>query len=124
MLDTNVLFEGLKRGLWREAPVRDLFLSSIAASMTPEDVTKDVASKMIELEESLLAHAVNISPKGRPWFKKLGTGQSNPFLPSLATDFPAAALRLSQSTNFLFMVSVDNLMLCRCVSRNLHVLCR
>jgi hypothetical protein len=107
LLDSDILFEGLKRGLWRETPVRDVLLSSLAAGMTPDYVAHGVASQLISSEEKLLAYAVSVDPKLKPKKRGESSKQSpaSPFLPDFAAVLPPTALRLSRATCFLYMVS-------------------
>ena len=67
LYDLDVLFEGIKRGAWKESPVGDVFLSAMAASVIPGEAHRShqEVSRLIKNEEAVLANAISLNPKPR-----------------------------------------------------------
>jgi len=109
LLDSAVLFDGLKQSQWSRLPIATVMISTLAASTLPENISYDAVAPYLERETKNVANAVSIQPESKSiYWKSLTTGQ----LPKLRgprtihiEDAPPAVLELSRVSLFLFMVS-------------------
>lgn len=102
----DVLFEGLKRGRWREVRMGELFTISIAASMVPDQTPLSVAKQMIANEQEILTYALRINPVLSLKSSLVSKHREvNPFMHGFAPSLPPESLFLSRLASFLYMVS-------------------
>jgi hypothetical protein len=110
LLDSAILFEGLKHGRWTRLPMGDVMVSTLAVATLPLNVSHDVATSLLTHEETAVANSVSIVPESKSvMLKRLIRGQ----VPRSVTkhrilaieDFPPMALGISRMSAFLYMVS-------------------
>lgn len=102
----DVLFEGLKRGKWREARMEELFTSSIVASLIPVQTPLPAAKQMMAKEQEILMYALRVDPTlSKEALSTTKNHKLNPFLPAFARSLPREALLLSRLASFLYAVS-------------------
>ena len=119
LLETSVLFQGLRRGLWKEFTMRDLMLSTLATSMTAENVPHDVVPQLLSNEEAVLAYAINVDNRSTGFVSCLRSPRaSQPFRKSnVVAGFPPEVLQMSRTTYFLFMVRLILMQFVKCCER-------
>ena len=109
LLDSAVLFDGLKQSQWSRLPISSVMISVLAAATLPPSLTNDLVAPLLAREEKIVAKAVSIVPESKGIFwKGLTTGQL-PKLPGrrsiVIEDSPSCVLELSRVSMFLYMVS-------------------
>jgi hypothetical protein len=111
LLDTAVLFEGLKRGKWNSLPLGESMISVLATSTTPEHVPTEVAISMLPKEIAIVSYAVSVLPEAKRRVLKdflkghLPTRRFDGLpRPILVEGLPSASLSLSGAVGFLYMV--------------------
>lgn len=111
LLDSAVLYDGLKQSKWSRLPISTVMVSVLAAATFPESVAHDVLAPFLAREEKIVANAVSIVPESKSiYWKGLTMGQL-PRVPgrrSIAIEeVPPCILDLSRMSLFLFMVSAN-----------------
>ena len=111
LLDSAVLFDGLKQSQWSRLPISTVMISVLAAATLPESVADDVVAQFLQREEKMVANAVSIAPESKSiYWKGLTTGQL-PKIPGrkgvCIEGLPTCALDLSRVSLFLYLVRVD-----------------
>lgn len=109
LLESNILYEGLNRGQWRQTPSRDLLLSAIATGMIPANVTHSVAAHMVANEVKQLPYAISLDPTftkiPQPNQRSTDASIFSPFVPEVSNILPPEALGLIMGSTFLYTVS-------------------
>ena len=111
LLDSAVLFDGLKQSQWSRLPISTVMISVLAAATLPESVAYDVVAHFLQREEKIVANAVSIVPESKSiYWKGLTTGQL-PKIPGRKSvcieGLPTCALDLSRVSLFLYLVRVN-----------------
>lgn len=110
MLDSASLFEGLRRGKWRELSIGSVMRSSLAVALLNTTSHEFQPQKRYPGEEAIVVNAVSLLPQSE------GINNSAPFEGTLLpistsmsitrfVDFPPGFLRVNRSSLFLYTVS-------------------
>jgi hypothetical protein len=109
LLDASALYEGLRRGRWRQLSIGSVMRSSLAVALTTSFLRPATPVKMFYEEEYAVMNALSILPKseGIDSFGPLD-GRALPLTTSLSIsrfmDFPPALLRANRFSLFLYTV--------------------
>jgi len=110
LLDSSVLFQGLKNGQWKKLPMSDIMVSTLAAATMPQNLSTEMTSPLLSQEEIIVAHSVSVVPGLKHVvLNSLLKGHLPKQVPEersrSVTELPHFSLRLSRISCFLYMVS-------------------
>lgn len=111
LLDSSLLYDGLKQNHWGRVPMAEVMISALAMGSAPCNMAHESAKAFLRREEHVVSHVLSLVPESKKnlVLKRLAGGQFA-FLVErnrvVADEMPNSAVGLSRMWLFLFTVSV------------------
>ena len=110
LLDSSALFEGLRRGRWRQLSIGTVMRSALAVAMTSFADSSATSARSFYEEESVILNSLSILPKPEATvLASLLEGHAQKLVIAMSisrfTDIPPAMLRANRLSYFLYTVS-------------------
>jgi hypothetical protein len=126
LLEPSALYEGLRRGRWRQLSLASVMRASLAVALRPSFVTPEISfAKTFYEEELVIMNALSILPKSEGIDSSAPLeGTTLPLITSFSisrfVDFPPALLRANRFSHFLYTVRHINHPLALVIIFNSH----